>query len=509
MPGSTIVITYDGTDISGSCIFAECSFEAQMAAVPGTFTVTVRDMDRTLNFVTGKELTLDVDGKRLYGGYVTQVTQRYAFPADNTADLSRVHSREWVLSGVDYNVLFDKLILHNSADYTHDIPVVSGDPYDGTIIRTWFDNYFDLPAGFTFNNATYVLNNHQWGASQNHHYIWPTQGATMRQVLEDLAIYGSVFWMAADKTLRFIPVQDTAASWGFSDQPNNDPIGVGTPTRGFREGEYSIANDALVWGGSEWAAGGAVVFDRRTNSTSITNHGRWQIAENRVGDAKFKILAQVTARAKVIVDGNESGTTIQGSQGLVNPEDQFRCTWFNTGVPVSGGSPVHLVPGLVVPIELWVFSQDAGVHPFLVNLPLRQVRITFPTLENETGKAYAQFEGFFGVQMADPFWLWSYLRSSKSRLPRGQLISSANNSTVNPPYAAQYQDVPSPAADGSTTVFTIPFGYIAGTSQVFVAGLLLMPGDYTESNPAAGQYTLAVAPTTGQTIWVKTTLTGG
>lgn len=506
--GSTVVISYDGTDITSHCVFAECTFEGQMAAVPGTFQVAIKDPNRTLDFSTGKELTLDVDGVRLYGGYVMQVSKTYFFPAADTTNLTAVKSRKWVLEGVDYNVLLDKRYLRNTANYTQQILGVAPTTTDASLIRTYFGTYFDIPSGFDFSSATYILPNHTYTSPFN----WPTQGTLMRTVLDLWGAYGSVFWIDATKQFNFMPVQDTAADWGFSDKPNNNAIGVGVPTRGFSDGEFtedatSVINDALVWGGSEWAAGGDVVFDRETNSGSITAHNRWQTAEVRVGDANYKIQAEVTARARVIVNGNESGTFAEGSQGLVNPERQFRCTWYSTHVPKVAGVPVHLKPAQVVPIELWVFSADGGTTPFEVTLPLRSITITFPGLD-PNGNAYVQFEGLFGVLMSDPKWLWAYLREGRTQIASIPVTTSANNYTISPPYGAQYQGEPSPAPNNITNVFTIPFGYIAGTTYLYVNGLLQEPSAYTESDPGAGEITLTFVPQTTDSLLVKATLSG-
>jgi hypothetical protein len=509
--GSVIVIEYDGTDITDHVIFAETSFECQMAAIPGAFTAVVRDEDRSRTFVTGKELTLSVDGVLVYGGFVTSAQRTYAFPADKTADLTHVRSRKWVLTGVDYNILFDKRVLRNTSDYTHDIADVTGSPTDGSIIRTYFSTYFDIPAGFNFTSTTYILDNYTFDTTGK--YTWDTQGVKMRDVMEDLAQYGSVYWISADKQLHFRPVQDQLADWGFSDKPTTaDRIG-------FRSGEMiedasSIANDALVWGGSAWASNGGIVFARRENSASQTAHKRWQIAENRVGDSNYKIQAEVDARAKIIVDGNASGVFAEGSQGLVNPEQQFRATWFGQDVPTSGGNRLHLLPGQVVPIDLWVFSEDGGTTPFQMDLPLRQVRITFPDADPSTSPStsYVQFEGFFGVLMSDPYWLWSYLRSivpTVSRKRATSIIATADNSTTAPVYGAYYSDEPSPITDGSTTVFTIPFSYIALTLRVFLNGAQKIRGtDYTESDPANGEFTMATPPSSSDKLWVIALLAG-
>src|SRR4029077_15115267 len=120
-----------------------------------------------------------------------------------------------------------------------------------------------------------------------------------------------------------------------------------------------------------------VVVYRATNATSITDHGRWQYAEVKVGDARYKSLAEVTARAKTIVSGNTTGANVEGQQGRALPEEQYRVSWVADRVPVIGGVKAHLLPGFVVTLDLWTFSTDSGVTPFELKVPLRSVTITF------------------------------------------------------------------------------------------------------------------------------------
>lgn len=508
---STIVVTYDGLAITDHVQFADSTFDAQMAAMPGTFSILVRDVDQTMSFVTGRELTIDVDGVRMFGGWIFQVQKKFAFPTDDTvtAGVASVRTRQWLLTGTDYNTLFDRRVLRSDGDPTLAIPDVSGTITDGGVIRDWFPSYFDIPTGFDFSDTAYVLDNHTFIGQ----YAWMTQGAKMREVLDNLALYGSVYFIDANKKLHFVPIQQTASDWGFSDVPNNLTLaaassGSVTATVGFRDGEMTedataIVNDALVWGGSEWASSGDIVFAERENASSIADHGRWQLGEVHVGDANYKNLTEVTARAKVIVDGNESGTFAEGSKGLVNPEKQFKATWFAHQTPSDG---THLLPGFVVPIELWVFSDDGGVTPFSMNLPLRQISVSFPTLQDATGEAYVQFSGTFGVLMSDPWWLWSYLRGLRNR--SNPTIVTADNGTTNAMFGSFYQDVPSPATNGVVTIFTIPFAYVPGTAQVYKDRLLVTKNvDYTESNPATGQITFTTAPT--GSLWVVAILAAG
>lgn len=484
---STIEINVGGNDITGYVVWALTQFEAQMAAIPGTFTITCRDINQELDFTTGDEVELIIDGQKLYGGYVLQVSKNYFFPADDTQtiDPSEVPSRQWVLNGSDYNILLDKRVLRDPTGYTSQIQRTPGPITDGEVIETYFPDYFDLPAGLTFDIQTPAKKTFTNG------YRFKEQGTKMREVLDDLAQYGSVYYIDANLVLHFIPVQNTMAPWGLSDAPD------WTTTIGFRDGEMTedataVVNDALVWGGSQWAGDGDIVFARRDNATSIANHGRWQLAEVHVGEENYRIQAEVTARAQVIVDGDESGVFAEGSKGLVNPEIQFKGTWF--GNDVIGGT--HLVPGEVVPITLEVFSATP------INLPLRQAIITFPTTTPPNGDPYVQFTGFFGVLMSDPYWLWAYLRQIQK--PVVPTVTTANSGTTTGNYGTYYQGTP---AALSATLYEIPFSYIGGSTQVYVGGEIQIPNiDYTESSPSDGQITFTSTPT--GYVWVTAYLAG-
>jgi hypothetical protein len=261
-----------------------------------------------------------------------------------------------------------------------------------------------------------------------------------------------------------------------------------------------------------------VVYARRTDAASIADHGVWQIGEVRVGELKSQDM--VDARAGVIVDGNESGTFATGSKGLVNPENQFRCTWFAHDVPKSGGIPVHLMPGQVTPVDLWVFSDDGGSTPFTTDLPLRQQTITFPGLD-ANGDAYVQFEGFFGVLMSDPFWMWDFLRSKASERETSGVAAYANDNSISPPYGSVYSGTPTVDGggppNGSDTVFWIggggtgngPWGYIGGTLRVYLNGLLQQVNvAYSESDPSQGAFTFVTAPGSTDKVGAEAVLTG-
>ena len=89
MAASPIAIEFEGTDITADAVVADTSFTSQASAQVGNASVGIRDRERTHSFTVGGELTCDIDEQRLWGGYVTQPTMKFWFPAVKTSVLSR------------------------------------------------------------------------------------------------------------------------------------------------------------------------------------------------------------------------------------------------------------------------------------------------------------------------------------------------------------------------------------------------------------------------------------
>lgn len=519
MTSSTILIELDGVDITTSVLFDQTSFESQLAAIPGQATVVVSDPGQTFSATTGDEVVLTVDGVRLWGGYVMSIQRSFAFPVVSTATPAAVTARRFTLRCVDYNVLFDKRVLRNTSNYLSELPPFALNQTMGSLISTDLcPNYLDL-AGDGIDYVTYVDtgfvprfdvdgNPDPDGTKLG---AYPRPGSYWRVVMDEFSQFGFVYYIDASKNLHFHEVETTAAPWGFSDTPN------GTTTIGMREYEddqdaSGMANDALVWGGSEFAgADGGTVFARAQNASSIAAYGRWQYAEIQIG--KLRGDGQAVARANVIVAGNTTGT-VGGdtNRGLSVLQKMCRLAWFGHDVP----SAQHLVPGMVTPITMTTMTEDGGLNPLELNLPLRSVRISFPTLPEDGSpaapKTYVRFDGSFGVQLSDQWWMWKYLRDAAASQPVSG-VATADNTTNTAAYGSYYQDAPSPAPNGVETVFTIPFAYISNTSMFFSgpAGalkLLVLGTDYTESDPAAGEFTLTTPPGGTDSLWVSCRLAG-
>jgi hypothetical protein len=213
---STVEVIYDETDITAHVMPVSAHLEMLMNAVPGQFELTIVDRQRTLNFVTGKELVVKVDGVALFGGYVTSVTRKFAFPVVRTDDLSKVTQRLWVLRGVDYNILFDKRVLRNPTDYLHSLPNFDSSTYDGALLREALtaSKYFDVPSGFDVTTEIDDVSSPFLRGSTAAEGAWPQQGTRMRELFEDMSRFsGAVFYIGADKVFRYKALEDVEARW--------------------------------------------------------------------------------------------------------------------------------------------------------------------------------------------------------------------------------------------------------------------------------------------------------
>lgn len=507
MSSVSIYLTPPGgaeADITGDCLFSECTFTSQMNGAPGQFDIKVRDFNRTYSFVTGSEIRLVVDGYSLFGGYVLTIGMTSFAPAADTHDLSEYELRVWHLTGPDYNIAFDKRVIRNTGDYLSYIVINSA--ADDVILQSLVYDYTDM-GDF---DPSYISHIGTW-PDTDHETI--QQGNPVRQEFERmLGFWGAVYYIDGDKHIVWESYDSASLPWGFSDAPDN------VTTFGFSEFEMTedatqMANDVMVWGGSELV--GHTVFARYqdavanettlpltgppyfsyfqdgavTPGSSIATHGRWQHAETHFGEQGYKLLSGVQAGAQAVLDGPPG--TGGSEKGLKYP--QWSCTfaWHSSRTPST-----KVRAGNIVSIELTTFG-------ITKSLPIRTLVVSFPdALDSSVYDREVRFEGTFGLQLSDNYTLWRYLiqQETQARL-RKVPVTAVTNASTQTVYGANYLGEPTPSPNGSTTVFTTKFGYIPGTLIVAVDGKIKRPGiDYTETDFEAGTFTLSAAPATGVPI---------
>jgi hypothetical protein len=508
-----IVYTSPGggpTDITNSVLYADAYFESQSAAVPGSFHLTVKDPGQTLLFKSGGVIELWVGGTKMFGGFITVPTRDFFLPADDTS--KPIRSRRWSLDGIDFNYLLDKRRLRYPANWTGFVPAIPvGANCNDKHVISLFADYFDLDfsGGKTLDVTSKVVKENDFTVK----FVWPQQGATMRETLDaiviETTIHGQlacVYWVDADAKLNWLALQTTSAPWGFSDIPDGSSF-IGWRDGSVSEDGSSVINEDFIWGGSPLGTNGAIVIAHKTNEYSIAAHGRWQLAENHPGEDGYKNQSEVNARANALISGDTSGTNpVTGAQGLVNPDEQYSLTWFSHDVPLSGDVRQHLVPGMVTTLNLWSFSEDGGETPFAIYVPLRQVRVTFPTLASEypgENRSFVQFQGTFGLQMADPVWWWAFLRRMRPA-PQAAPIITTSNGSGSFPYGSYFSDAPRETPNGSRTLFSIVPTYMPGSLDVYINGIPQEKGisftETTPDEPTGGTFTFATAPVSGDHI---------
>ena len=449
---SEVEIRVDSQNVTNRVVYASAYFESQQNAIPGTFEITLKDPERDYDPPdTGTSITMELDGTRHFGGYVTQVTRKFAFPADETPTDSRL----WVLRGVDWNILFDKRVTRNTANYTRHLPKFHGNLFDGQLIRNFVDDYLDLPDAF--DTDTYVDNVAYpffiTSPDATRVGAWKQQGTPWRDQMELMAQWsGAVWYIDPDQNLHYHAIEDSSAPFGFSDEPDGvTTIGMRDVTATTRGGPQ-LTNDALVWGGSEWSED--VVFAREQNSSSISDHGRWQKAEHHFGEDGYKLQAGVDARAELIVEGGATAVGAGFNPGEAYPQHDLTLTWFGENQPPGQ----QIRAGQLVTTSLNTFG--GGFDPMI--LPMRSIRITFPGV-NQNGEGHVQLTGSMGLSLGDPFSIWGHLR--RLRRQRNAVVSVALSTTTETTYGGFGQFEPVLV---SGLIYETPnsTGYIAGTTQV-------------------------------------------
>ena len=381
-PGETplVSIIVDGEDITEDVILADATFTMLVNGAVGTCKLRVRDLDYTHSFASGSEITVDIDGRRKFGGYITQPKRMFAFPVDDmsTNSAERFH----VLEGVDYNILMTKRVLYNKDDPKRvELRSWAAGTRDDIIIRYVFDNYTDLPA----DGVTYQGVQHVGFPNPDHTGVVGSGGLRFVDAMREInRLISGVFYIDPYKDLNYVDVDEPDAEFGLSDDPTVGQVG-------YRDFEFSengakLANDALLWGAGLGAR--RMVFNRTQDAPSIAAHGRWQYGEFTTSIFR---QASLDLRAETVVFG-----TPQSKRGGKDNQESWLATTFEPS----------FTAGQKVEIESIVHGIDDVV-------PIRRMTLTFPTqrsvkqiltLSHEIDEPWNIFEFWFpGFPPFPPF----------------------------------------------------------------------------------------------------------
>ncbi len=308
-----IELLYDGDDILPSVIIRDALFSTQVNGRPGTCKFRVRDTDGDMVFVVGKPLLLKVDDENIWRGYISNVQRTYFFKSTTTDPV-----RQFVIEGVDINILFQKRVVFNVSDPTNALgPLYAPGTADDEVIADLVAEFLDLSSD-SLDVTTLIENVGDVNIDQDARPIYPSQtwGDVMRSIT---ALTNAIFYIDPDGNFVHTDVDTPNAPFDLSDQPVD-------PVLGYRDMEIvvdgtGLNNDSLVWGTG--MGGSQVVIAREEDVTSITAHGRWQFGE--INGSMYK-QGTVDRRAESLVQGSPLS-----KRGAKNDRLAVTCTVFTDG----------------------------------------------------------------------------------------------------------------------------------------------------------------------------------
>jgi len=216
---STVVIRVGGTNITADVIFGDAAFVSQVNGNPGACSFRVKDNAQTYAFTTGAEVTLDIDSVRTWGGYITQVRKTYVLPVLDADPPTAVH-RVWSVTGLDYNVLFNKRIVWKESAPTGKLDFeYSVNTYDDTIINDIFDNYLTISGdGLTRTGVTRIDKAILDLPGLGHKGLIASAGFTWKEMMDSVArATGGMYYISPDKDLAYVDVETADGPYQLQD----------------------------------------------------------------------------------------------------------------------------------------------------------------------------------------------------------------------------------------------------------------------------------------------------
>lgn len=422
---ATIVIKLAGVDITNDVEISSAMFSMQVNGSPGSCSIRIKDMGHDYEPVTGKVITLDIDGVRQFVGYATRITRTYAFDVDNTA-APLTTPRFLTLEGVDINVLLSKRVVYYKLEPNlgplrppealqcsaekSDMWATNTPAKD--IVEYVFDNYTDFGGdGITYDIKDFGSPNpdacRTYSASQ-------TFDSFMQGINQFL---NGVYYIGPDEVFYYHDALVAPSAYSLTDSPDPespDPYKIQARKITILSDATDMVNDAFVWGTAQgWDK---VTFSRYQDNidvstvdgtilSSITDHGRWQKS------AYPTIYQQTTA------------DTI--AESMVNGfgEIQYGAKWDKIVVRTTVYEPVFNL-GDWVDMEFWTWSgplhspfdapygNGLGTGPLQISLPLRRKEISFATNNDPV------YSLTFIQQVDNPYSAYEFLfNPSKIELP--------------------------------------------------------------------------------------------
>jgi hypothetical protein len=233
-------------EITGDCIWSGTEFTQMARTGPGTFTITMKGAHN--EFVGGEEIHFEIDGLRVFGGFVTDVERGYFFEA--------AVAPKTVLHGVDYNILFDRLVVRNwpwefanhhktggDAGPYRNWPAFKKGTMDDDMIEYVFKTYLlpDLPMGFDYESGVFPVAT----PAPESPWVMPDPGSPLRVFMQSVSqITAGVWCIDPYMVLQYHDRATVTAPYPLTDGLG----GISSRALSVTTDISQMMNDVLVWG---------------------------------------------------------------------------------------------------------------------------------------------------------------------------------------------------------------------------------------------------------------------
>jgi len=434
-------------DITGDVIWSGTTFTQAARTGAGTFTITMRGaMDE---FIGGEEIHFEIDGLRVFGGWVTSVERGYFF-----SDYAEPRT---VIHGVDYNILFDRLAVRNYpwelANYNatganggpyHPWPPFKKGTMDGPMIRGIFAKYVapDLPAGFDYSTYVDTIATPAPVAP----WLMPDHGSPLRKCMESISqITSGVWYIDAYMCLHYHDRGRITAPSPITDSGE----GVSCRNLTVQKDISVMSNDVMVWGTLAKDVDGQIMYEH------VLGDGKWKEeyylqAIEDTAQYIHNILAVPPAQRSdywneqlpIYQDRLVEYKTLL-AEARANPETDSIATygrwqWFETRETIYHQKWLYIraraimlrrsAPIVRATATVWEPGYQAGqvvnvkssAHGLDENLVIRQLTISFAVPKEPMGGAYyaiPQYDLIMGLEPEAPWDIYDFLPYPGSNTP--------------------------------------------------------------------------------------------
>jgi hypothetical protein len=349
-----IDILYEGASIWDDVEISSAVFISRADGQVGTCSFRIKDLGHTYTtdyLHAGGTLELYIDGVRQWDGWAIDVSQTWAFPADDTSDPTKT-ARYWEVAGYDRNLLFTKRVQYDQEFPANDagFKMWPAGTSDQEAIEYALEHYVDL----TGDGLSFYIQNIGTIDDDAEFKIGGVSQPMLTIFTDAQKMTGGVFFISPDRVLTYIGDTELTYWTTLCDTPGWYEEGE---TIGYRNVKIKLsikdaATRAMVWGAGRGTD--ELAFAMYHNDEMIDSIGVWEWGDLFINAYKH---GTVMKRARTYVEGSPAHRIGHGYE-----MPTVTCEIF--------------VPGIRAGDVVWF---ENNLYGYAASLPVRMVEMTFPT----------------------------------------------------------------------------------------------------------------------------------